>query len=167
MRCCAHILCLIVKDGLKEVDYSILRIRGAVKYIRSSASRLARFKACAEQEKITYKDLVCLDVETRWNSTYLNLEAVLKYKKTFDLLEMQDNKYVEDLHKGKGVPLEFDWDDARLLLPFLKMFYDATICIFGSYHVTSNIHMKEVFAIGRKIRKCQENNDIFIRSMAT
>nr|KYP48647.1 Putative AC transposase [Cajanus cajan] len=106
MCCCTHILCLIVKDDLKEVDESILRICGVVKYIRSSPSRLARFKACVEQEKITYKGLVCLDVETRWNSTYLMLEAALKYKKTFDLLEMQDNKYVEDLHKGKGVPFE-------------------------------------------------------------
>nr|KYP45684.1 Putative AC transposase [Cajanus cajan] len=167
MHCCAHSLCLIVKDGLKEVDDSILRIRGAVKYIKSSPSRLARFKACAEQEEITYKGLICLDAETRWNSTYLMLEATLKYKKAFDLLEMQDNKYVEDLHKGKGVPLESDWNDAHLLVPFLKMFYDTTIRIYGSYHVTSNIYMKEVFAIGRKIRKCQENNDIFIRSMAT
>nr|KYP34953.1 hypothetical protein KK1_044037 [Cajanus cajan] len=69
------------------------------------------------------------------------LEAALKYKKAFDLLEMQDNKYVEDLHKGKGVPLESDWNDARLLLPFLKMFYDATIRISGSYHVTSYIYI--------------------------
>jgi hypothetical protein len=37
--CCTHVLKLIVKDGLKDFDNSILRIRGAVRYIQSSAMR--------------------------------------------------------------------------------------------------------------------------------
>ena len=78
MRCCAHILSLIVKDGLKEIRDSISKIRSAVKYVKSSPARFARFKACVEQKGISYKGLVCLDGETRWNSTYLMLEASLK-----------------------------------------------------------------------------------------
>ncbi|KAJ1423133.1 hAT-like transposase, RNase-H fold [Sesbania bispinosa] len=39
--------------------------------------------------------------------------------------------------------------------------------ISGSYYVTSNIYMKEVFAIGRKIRQCQEHSDDRISLMAT
>jgi hypothetical protein len=31
MRCCAHILNLIVTDGLKEVSDSIVKVRNAVK----------------------------------------------------------------------------------------------------------------------------------------
>ena len=46
MRCCAHILSLIVKEGLKDLDDSIFRIRAAVRYVRSSPSRLARFRSC-------------------------------------------------------------------------------------------------------------------------
>ena len=83
-RCCAHILSLIVKDKLKEIDDSVIRIRNAIKYVRSSPSRLAKFKGCVEQEKIQYKGLVCQDVHTRWNSTYLMLEAALKHQKAFD-----------------------------------------------------------------------------------
>jgi hypothetical protein len=37
--CCTHVLKLIVKDGLKDFDNSILRIRGAVRYIQSPAMR--------------------------------------------------------------------------------------------------------------------------------
>nr|KYP38668.1 Putative AC transposase [Cajanus cajan]KYP38675.1 Putative AC transposase [Cajanus cajan]KYP38677.1 Putative AC transposase [Cajanus cajan] len=70
---CEHILSLIVKEGLKEIKDSILKIRNAVKYVKFSSTRFARFKACVEQEEISYKGLVCLDVETRWNSTYLML----------------------------------------------------------------------------------------------
>ncbi|XP_073225712.1 zinc finger BED domain-containing protein RICESLEEPER 2-like [Cicer arietinum] len=110
MRCCAHILSLIVKEGLKDEDISITRIRKAVKYVRSTPSRLARFKGCVEREKISYKGIICLDVETRWNSTYLMLVTVVKYEKAFDLLEISDAKYVKELSKdkGPGVPLSKD-----------------------------------------------------------
>ena len=36
MRCCAHIINLIVKDGLNEIKGSVTQIRDAVKYVRSS-----------------------------------------------------------------------------------------------------------------------------------
>ena len=39
MRCAAHIVNLIVSDGLKEVDTSVKRVRAAVKYIKNSTSR--------------------------------------------------------------------------------------------------------------------------------
>jgi len=49
MRCCAHILNLIVSSELKEINCSILRIRIAVKYIRSSSSRFMKFKESVEK----------------------------------------------------------------------------------------------------------------------
>jgi hypothetical protein len=39
VRCCAHILNLIVTEGLKEVDESIMRVISAVKYVKSSPAR--------------------------------------------------------------------------------------------------------------------------------
>nr|KYP41362.1 Putative AC transposase [Cajanus cajan] len=167
MHCCAHILSLIVKDGLKEIKDSILKIRNAVKYVKSSPARFARFKACVEQEGISYKGIVCLDVETRWNSTYLMLEASLKYKDAFVLLDMQDKKFGVEMAKGNGsVPLEEDWEYARSVLPFLKMFYDSTMRISGTSYVTSHMYMKEVFGIGKKIRQYSESSDVSIRLMA-
>jgi len=44
MCCCAHILNLIVSSGLKEIDNFVLRIRVAVKYIRSSPFIFMKFK---------------------------------------------------------------------------------------------------------------------------
>ena len=83
MRCCAHILNLIVNSGLKETDKSILRICVVVKYIRSSPSRLMSFKEYVERQNIEHMGHICLDVETRWNSTYLMLDVALKHKKEF------------------------------------------------------------------------------------
>ena len=46
MRCSTHILNLVVNDGLKEVDDSIVAVRNAIKYVRASPARLARFQGC-------------------------------------------------------------------------------------------------------------------------
>jgi hypothetical protein len=37
---------------------------------------------------------VCLDVDTRWNSTYLMLSIAEKYQKAFELLEEEDKHFV-------------------------------------------------------------------------
>ncbi|KAK2641495.1 hypothetical protein Ddye_023258 [Dipteronia dyeriana] len=94
VRCCAHILNLIVGDGLKDFHDSIVAIRNAVKFVKSSPSRLERFKKPIAHEKIGTKGLVVLDVPTRWNSTYLMLESAVKLRKAFELLGEEDIQYV-------------------------------------------------------------------------
>ncbi|KAH9751994.1 BED-type domain-containing protein [Citrus sinensis] len=51
VRCCAHILNLIVVSGLNELHGSVAAIRNVVKYVRSSTTRLHAFKQCAQQVK--------------------------------------------------------------------------------------------------------------------
>ena len=46
LRCIAHIPNLIVIDGLKEMNESIARVKGAVRYMRQSPAKLAKFKEC-------------------------------------------------------------------------------------------------------------------------
>ncbi|XP_012575550.1 zinc finger BED domain-containing protein RICESLEEPER 2-like [Cicer arietinum] len=95
------------------------------------------------------------------------LETAVKYKKAFDLLEISDAKYVKELSKdkGTGVPISKDLDFANTVPPFLRIFYDVTMRMFGSSYVTYNIYMNEVFSIGRKIRLLSEHNDASIKSI--
>lgn len=111
VRCCAHILNLIVNDGMKELNKSIVSIRNAVRYVRSSPSRFDKFKQCALHERIEAKGLVLLDVPTRWNSTYLMLETALKFKKAFERMEDDDDAYLTyflDDVKKMGPPSSAD-----------------------------------------------------------
>ncbi|CAI8610764.1 unnamed protein product [Vicia faba] len=165
MRCCAHILNLIVKEGLKDIDDSVYRVRHDVWYTRSSPARLAKFKACIDEESMDYKGLVSLDVETRWNSTYLMLVSASKHERTFEELGFQNKRYVNELtKKGKGVPTKDDWKHINLIIPFLKLFYDATVHISGSSYLTSNIYMFEVLGIGKSIVDMCACEDEHLRS---
>ncbi|PHT75701.1 hypothetical protein T459_19223 [Capsicum annuum] len=77
VRCMAHTINLIVHNGLKVTGMSIEKVRKAVKYIRHSPIWCKRFQECCEDVDINSKKLLCLDISTRWNSTYLMLNRVI------------------------------------------------------------------------------------------
>ncbi|XP_062102837.1 zinc finger BED domain-containing protein RICESLEEPER 2-like [Humulus lupulus] len=127
MRCSTHILNLIVTDGLKELNDAISSIRNAVRYVRSSPARLKRFKESCKDANIESKALLCLDVVTRWNSTYLMLESAIKFKKAFENLEADANytKYFDE-ERMDGPPTNLDWEKAVVFVDFWRRFYDLT-----------------------------------------
>ena len=89
--------------------------------------------------KISNKSLLCLDVESMWNSTYLMLDAVENFEVAFVRLQYHDAKYKKHFEKDKikGPPEKEDWNRAKVFVKFLKMFYDVTLKFSRSLHVTS------------------------------
>ena len=79
MRCCAHILNLIVGEDLKEIDASVAKVREAVRYVKSLPNRNQTFRSFMERLGMKSKSLLCLDVSTRWNSIYLMLETAKNF----------------------------------------------------------------------------------------
>ncbi|CAN1347844.1 Putative AC transposase [Linum perenne] len=71
MRCVAHIINLIVQDGLEEIGISIRRVREACKWIIASPSRTQTFRRAADNMLLTCKHELSLDMPTRWNATYI------------------------------------------------------------------------------------------------
>ncbi|XP_028063389.1 zinc finger BED domain-containing protein RICESLEEPER 2-like [Camellia sinensis] len=171
MRCCAHILNLIVSDGLKDLEFCIANVRHAVRYVRSSPSRLDTFKNYVESLKIESKSLLCLDVPTRWNSTYLMLEAAEKFESAFQRMGEVDYNYKHYFLDNEGgerreMPTAEDWDNCRVFLKFLRMFYNATTRFSRSLFVTSNTFYTEIFVIENLIGQLIKNNDPILSSMA-
>ncbi|PWA77308.1 zinc finger BED domain-containing protein RICESLEEPER 2 [Artemisia annua] len=90
IRCFAHILNLIVKKGLTELDDSVQRVTKTVRYIKNSTQRISKFKKCIEDSEITTKRFLVSDCATRWNSTYDMLKVANELKDAFyiDILDI-------------------------------------------------------------------------------
>ncbi|KAF7154599.1 hypothetical protein RHSIM_Rhsim01G0158400 [Rhododendron simsii] len=106
VRCSAHILNLIVREGLQEIDVPIERVQNIVRYVRSSPSRMAAFWSCVEKEGITCRLKPCLNVSTRWDYTHFMLERALTYQKAFDQL-CDDPSFKLNVRK-EDIDEEFD-----------------------------------------------------------
>ncbi|CAL2248668.1 unnamed protein product [Prunus armeniaca] len=179
MRCSAHIINLIVKEGLKRLESSIVAIRNAIKFVRSSPSLLSYFKMCVEMKKIECKGLVVMDVPTKCNSTYSMFDAALKFRKAFDRMgddpdssclmyfkeEEGDDERIEGIEgsgkdKGKsktnntvGPPSDEYWEKFMTFVIFLRTFYDVTLKISAFLHPTSYSTFHDLLAIDGEIRE--------------
>eukprot|EP00267_Zea_mays_P045151 XP_020397404.1 zinc finger BED domain-containing protein RICESLEEPER 2-like [Zea mays] len=168
MRCAAHIVNLIVQEGLKELDISIKHVRAAVKFIKSSPSRIAKFKKCAELEKVNTKAFLALDVVTRWNSTYNMLKVAVAYEKVFERYAEDDPYYAIDLNgeKQPGVPDSDDWASAAKMAEFLEHFHKLTIRVSATLRPTAHIFFHEVAELNILLRSWCESSDPLRNKMA-
>lgn len=177
MRCCAHILNLIVRDGLAKVNESIVAIRNAIRYVRSSGDRLKSFKLRVETGKCGRGSL-SLDCVTRWNSTYLMLTNALKFRVAFEKLLAEDKLYndyfqeseeengesgPEGAKKRVGPPTSKGWDDVQRLVKFLKIFFNCTLAFSATKTVTSTICYHEIVLIERSLINLSINDDQELR----
>ncbi|XP_050896669.1 zinc finger BED domain-containing protein RICESLEEPER 2-like [Lathyrus oleraceus] len=161
MRCSAHILNLVVNEGWKDKHLSVISVRDVVRFVKSSPHRAAKFKECIEFAGITCTKIVCLDVSTRWNVTYLMLEAVEKFQLAFEKLEDEESSYREFFIKGNP-PSNDDWDIARDFSAFLKLFYEATKIFSTSQNVSLHTCFHQVSAIYCELKQATSKlNDFF------
>ncbi|KAH0781586.1 hypothetical protein KY290_001184 [Solanum tuberosum] len=169
VRCNAHILNLIVKEGLSEQNKSISRVRNAVKYVKSSCARTTSFKSYVEKVKLDTRGLLSLDVETRWNSTYLMLNTAVKFEKAFSRMYIDDHKYFKYcLDSGGKIehPSSEDWRDVNVFLKFLEIFYQTTLKFSSTLHVTSNTFFHELFNLQSIIVNYSKCDDSLLTGMA-
>ncbi|XP_058003981.1 zinc finger BED domain-containing protein RICESLEEPER 2-like [Hevea brasiliensis] len=166
MRCMAHIVNLVVMDGLKDVGESVLKVRNAVRYIRSSLARLKKFKECVEYEQIDGKSSLYLDVSTMWNSTYLMLNTTQKYERAFERYESQEPMFMLELGEN-GVPDFHDWSECRKMAEMFSHFYELTLHISSSRYVTSNMFFGEISDLAFILNQWVDNIDIEMKIWGT
>jgi hypothetical protein len=80
IRCCAHILNILVQDGMNVAGPAIELIRNLVRHVNSSVSRIQAFNEIVERECFPTKAGLVLDVPNRWNSTHGMILEAVEYK---------------------------------------------------------------------------------------
>ena len=158
-RCCAHILNLIVQDGLEVIKKSIARIREGIAYWIATPKRCEKIVKVAQQQKVELKKKLCLDCKTRWNSTFVMLSTAIPYRKVFDRLGTLDQHFV--------CPLNDDWKFTAIVCEKLELFYQLTELFSGTKYVTANIFFPKVCEIKLKINSWKEDENEIIRNMST
>jgi hypothetical protein len=83
-RCACHIINLIVKCGLKRLKDYLDVFRTAINFLNSSNQRISSFTNYCKAKGCRPRNFG-LDMDVRWNSTYLMLKHLLPYKFVFSM----------------------------------------------------------------------------------
>ncbi|KAL9664407.1 hypothetical protein QQ045_019807 [Rhodiola kirilowii] len=158
VRCCAHIVNILVQDGLLEIGDIIHNVRETVKHIDKSSQRIKIFGDVVKSWRLSGKKLI-LDCPTRWNSTYQMLACALEFKTVFGYYEEKDSSY-------KNKPSEEDWIKVEKICSFLQIFNDITEIISGTQYPTSNLFLPELANIKEELEDKSKSRDAYIRDMA-
>ncbi|XP_017614061.1 zinc finger BED domain-containing protein RICESLEEPER 2-like [Gossypium arboreum] len=110
--------------------------------------------------------MLCLDVCTRWNLTYLMLDTAQNFERAFERFEEKDTNFRAELERGEGRPSVDDWANVRDLRDFLEHFYEVTLRISGTSYVTSNNFFDELSEIDILLRDAQLNSNVDFNFMA-
>lgn len=140
VRCCAHILNLLVQDGLDVIKPVVEKIRGGVKYLLNSEARCKQFAKIVKELSLVGKTQV-LDTKTRWNSTWLMLSTACFYKTVWPRYAEENSAFFHYL------PTNQDWEEVGDICNFLEVFADVTEVISGSYYPTVNRILKQLYRV--------------------
>lgn len=159
VRCCAHILALIVKERLTKIDPAVLKIRASVKSLKKSQVRKQKFLDIVETLGMSgLKKGIRQDVKTRWNSTYLMLDSCILYKPVFSHLKLVDSDYGD-------CPTNEEWEQIEVVTKFLEVFHELTKVFSGSKYPTSNLYFERICQVQVLLKKESRSNIEFIRNM--
>nr|XP_043629941.1 zinc finger BED domain-containing protein RICESLEEPER 2-like [Erigeron canadensis] len=160
MRCCAHIVNLIVQDGLKEIDQAVVKVRESIKYVKGSKSqvRKQKFLDCIKLLSLSSTRGLRQDCPTRWNSTFLMLDSAIYYRKAFAHLEISDSNYT-------SCPSATEWDTIEKICVFLAVFYDVNSIFSGTKYPTANLYYPHIFMVYFTLHDSMSSKDEYMRRM--
>eukprot|EP00267_Zea_mays_P042783 XP_020394808.1 zinc finger BED domain-containing protein RICESLEEPER 2 [Zea mays] len=143
IRCCAHILNLLVQDGMAIAHGAIDKIRDLVRHIISSPSRIQAFNEIAERSGLPSKAGLILDVPNRWNSTHNMIMEAIEYKVVL-------KRYAEE--QLEPSPDDEEWTNSEAIGEFLGAFEEATKAFSAHRSPTSHLFLHNVLCIHQALR---------------
>ncbi|XP_030936611.1 zinc finger BED domain-containing protein RICESLEEPER 2-like [Quercus lobata] len=159
MRCAAHILNLIVQDGLYIIGDGIERIHDSVIYWTGSSKRRQKFEENARQLRVQCTKELVLDCKTRWNSTYLMLSTALIYKDVFSHLAKHEISYT-------CLPYDYDWELAKDICGRLSSFIVRLSFSLVRKYPTTNMYFNLVCELKIALNEWSVSLNEMISTMA-
>lgn len=160
MRCSAHILNLVVQDGLDVISGGIEKVRECVAFWMSTPKRIEKFEEACRFLNLPSNKRLVLDCKTRWNSTFLMLQNVLPFRDVFTRLKRLNKKL------KFVVPSDSDWILTGLVCEKLEIFYKTTNVFYGRNFVTINLFFLRICEIKLALRRWLASDLEVIRMMA-
>jgi len=149
--CACHIINLIVKSRLKRLKPYTEDFRTTINFLNSSNQRIALFKEYCNAKGVRPRKFG-LDMDVRWNSTYLMLKHLVPYKNVFSVFI--------NSHYGSQLLTTNHWYFAEKLLDFLELFYDSTIVLSGVYYPTSPLVLHHILEIASHLHACEKDQNL-------
>ncbi|KAL6850133.1 hypothetical protein ACP4OV_020760 [Aristida adscensionis] len=138
VRCCAHILNIIVQDGVAIAQKAIELIRDLIRHINSSPSRIQAFNELTVRAGLPSKAGLLLDIPNRWNSTHDMILEAIKYKVVL-------KRYADA--QLEPTPTETEWSNAEAIGKFLGAFEEATKAFSADRSPTSHLFLENLLCI--------------------
>jgi hypothetical protein len=112
---------LIVKSCLKRLQPYLEDFRTAITLLNSLNQRIASYKQYCLSVGVCPRKIE-IDMDVRWNSTFLKLKHIVPYQTTFSVWIKTNHPCKSD---GSFLLIENHWCIAEKLLTFLQLFYDS------------------------------------------
>ena len=109
-RCGAHILNIAVQHGLQIHDKSVEKVRKFMIKVRNSSKLLEDLKRIFKSQSIEFLSPQ-LDINTRWNSTYLMINKMNQIKVQANMLVAQHPNEFTNIYPDNN-----DWDNLNVSL---------------------------------------------------
>ncbi|XP_065631430.1 zinc finger BED domain-containing protein RICESLEEPER 2-like [Quercus suber] len=159
VRCAAHILNLVVQEGLNVIGDGIEKVRSSVYFWTQSPKRIEIFEKISRQSHIASTKELVLDCRTRWNSTYLMLSTALIYKDVFPRLLCCEPQY-------QSAPTNRDWEVAQIVCEKLGYFHKVTELLSSTAYPTANHYFPSVFWLKLELNQWLSSEDELVKKMA-
>ncbi|WVZ77162.1 hypothetical protein U9M48_025060 [Paspalum notatum var. saurae] len=153
-HCACHIINLIIKSCLKRLLPYLEDFRTAITFLNSSNQRIASYKQYCLSVGVCPRKFG-VDMDVRWNSTYLMLKHLVPCQSTFSVCIETNHPHKEDV---SFLVTPNHWAIAEKLLSFLQLFYDSTIALSVVYYPTLPLMLHHILKIARHLN-AYENHE--------
>lgn len=159
--CVAHVINLSVQAALKICDSLKTKFRNLLVTIYSVSNErhtnYKRFRVMCNEKPLG----PCFDNNTRWNSTCIMFENILRQRATLHAYNIR----LLNRNWSTIILSDQDWDRLNELTMFLQVFKEATTILSGVYYPASPLVLNQIYVMTEKLYEFKDSPTRMFRKM--